>query len=112
MRMEGHDPENFADRNRWFNAGVIAAMAENYVKRLKEHIASQKVKKCKGIPYKRVGSRDIFVEDLETKVYHPLQTAVHGIRSAKDAVRLHAATRSSTNCVSGCPTTRPSARNG
>ena len=93
MRMEGHDPENFADRNRWFNAGVIAAMAENYVKRLKEHIASQKVKKCKGIPYKRVGSRDIFVEDLETKVYHPLQTAVHGIRSAKDAVRLHAATR-------------------
>lgn len=36
MRMEGYDPENFADRNRWFNAGVIAAMAENYVKRLKE----------------------------------------------------------------------------
>ena len=97
MRMEGYDPENFADRNRWFNAGVIAAMAENYVKRLKEHIASQKVKKCKGIPYKRVGSRDIFVEDLETKVYHPLQTAVHGIRSAKDAARLYASTRKFNN---------------
>ena len=97
MRMEGYDPENFADRNRWFNAGVIAAMAENYVKCLKERIASQKVKKCKGIPYKRVGNRDIFVEDLETKVYHPLQTAVYGIRNAKDTARLYAATRKFNN---------------
>ena len=92
-KMEEFDPENFADRNRWFNAGVVAAMAEDYVKRLREHISSLKVKKCKGIPYKRIGSRNVFVEDLEDKVYSPLQTAVYGIRMAKDAVRLYNATR-------------------
>jgi hypothetical protein len=91
MKMEKVDPENFADRNRWFNAGVVAAMAEDYVKRLKERIDSLKTKKCKGIPYKRVGGRNIFVADFEAKIYRPLQTAVYGIRNAKDAARLYTA---------------------
>lgn len=93
MKMEERDPENFTDRNRWFNAGVVAAMAEDHVKRLREHVDSQRTRKCKGIPYKRVGGRDIFEADLEAKVYRPLQSAIHGIRSAKDAARLYAAAR-------------------
>lgn len=93
MKMEKLDPENFADRNRWFNAGVVEAMANDHVKRLKEHIDFQKTRKCKGIPYKRVGGRDIFEADLEAKVYRPLQAAIQGIRDAKDPARLYAATR-------------------
>lgn len=93
MKMEGHDPENFADRNRWFNAGVVAAMADDYVKRLKEHVGSLKTRKCKGIPYKRVGGRNIFETDMEAKLYRPLQSAIHGIRGAKDAAWLYAAAR-------------------
>lgn len=94
MRMEGRDRENFTDRNRWFNATVVTAMAEDYVVRLKEHIKSLKERKCKGIPYKRIGHRDIFVADLDAKVYRPLHKAIAEIRRAKDAARLyHAAGR-------------------
>ena len=93
MKMEERDPENFADRNRWFNAGVVYAMAEDYVCRLKARIDSMKVKKCKGVPYKRVGSRNVFVEDMETKIYQPLQAALYGIRRAKNTVQLHSAAR-------------------
>jgi len=64
MKMEERDPENFTDRNRWFNVKVVTQMAEDYVKQLKKHVDAQKTRKCKGVPYKRVGSRDIFVEDL------------------------------------------------
>ena len=93
MKMAGYDPENFTDRNRWFNTGVVAAMAENHVKQLKKRVDAQKTRKCKGIPYKRVGNRNIFVADLEAKVYRPLQALVHGIREAKDAARLYAAAK-------------------
>nr|DAE30331.1 MAG TPA: zinc-ribbon domain protein [virus sp. ct5rm7] len=93
MKMEKLDPENFADRNRWFNAEMVEAMAKDYVKRLKEHIDFQKPKKCKGIPYKRIGSRNIFEADLETKIYRPLQAAIYDIRNAKDPARLYAAAR-------------------
>lgn len=93
MKMERRDPENFADRNRWFNAGVVAAMAEDHIKQLKKRVDAQKTRKCKGVPYKRVGGRNIFVEDLEAKVYRPLQALVYGIREAKDAARLYAAAK-------------------
>lgn len=93
MKMERRDPENFADRNRWFNAGVVAAMAEEHIKQLKKRVDAQKTRKCKGVPYKRVGGRNIFVEDLEAKVYRPLQALVYGIREAKDAARLYAAAK-------------------
>lgn len=91
MKMEGRDMENFTDRNRWFNVKVVAQMAEDHIKQLKKRVDSQKTRKCKGVPYKRVGSRNIFVEDLEAKVYRPLQALVYGIREAKDAARLYAA---------------------
>ena len=94
MKMEERDPENFTDRNRWFNVKVVTQMAEDYVKQLKKHVDAQKTRKCKGVPYKRVGSRNIFVEDLEAKVYRPLQALVCGIREAKDAARLYAAAKS------------------
>lgn len=97
MKMEKRDPENFADRNRWFNAGVAAAMAEDYLTQLKIHVDAMPEKSCKGIPYKRVAGHDIFVEDLERKLYGPLRMALLNIRRAKSASRLYNATRNFCN---------------
>lgn len=91
MKMEGRDVENFIDRNRWFNVKVVAEMAEDYVKRLKKHIDSLKVKKCKNNPYKHVGGRNIFVEDMDAKIYRPLQKSLSEIKRAKSAVQLYQA---------------------
>lgn len=89
MKMERKDPVNFVERNRWFNADVVTAMALDYIARLEKHVNDLPVKKCKGIPYKRTGGRDIFVTDLQAKLYRPLTLAFRRIEQAKNATQLY-----------------------
>lgn len=93
VKMDGKDFQNFVDRNRWFNAEVVAAMAEDYIERLKEHVNALPEKRCKYIPYKRISGRDIFVSDLHVKLYNPLWTAARRIRYAKNAAQLYNAAK-------------------
>ena len=89
MKMAAHgDHENAGARNRWFGGFVAADMAYDYIKKLRKYVDDNliwKVKKdkngnvkktykhtCKGNPYVRLQNEDIFVEDLEKKVYAPL----------------------------------------
>lgn len=89
MKMENRDPQRFTERNRWFNTSVVVSMAEHYVVQLQEHVKNLKDRKCKGIPYKRICSRDIFVADLQAKLYSPLLVAIRRIKQAKNATQLY-----------------------
>lgn len=93
MRMENRDPVNFSDRNRWFNTGVVAEMACDYIWQLKQRVDALGEKKCKGIPYKRICGRNIFVSDLQTKLYYPLQMAATRIKQAKNISQLYNAAK-------------------
>lgn len=93
MKMEGRDVVNFVDRNRWFNVEVVAAMAKDYIVQLKERVDALKERKCKGIPYKRVRNRNIFVSDLQRKLYDPLNMAITRIKQAKNATQLYYAAK-------------------
>lgn len=93
MKMEGRDAENFTDRNRWFNKKVVEQMVQDYVERLKAYVEERPVRKCKGIPYKRIGGRNIFVEDLPSKLSGPLSTAIYNIHCAKNAAQLYTAAK-------------------
>ena len=93
MKMEGRDTVNFADRNRWFNSDVVVCMAEDYITQLKRRVGGLKERKCKGIPYKRIGNLNIFEADLHTKLYAPLHTAITRIKQAKNATQLYNATK-------------------
>lgn len=94
MKMENKDLESFIERNQWFNASVVEAMARDYIIQLKERVDALKVRKCKGIPYKRICNRNIFVSDLAIKLYYPLDMAMARIRQAKNAAQLYAAVKS------------------
>ena len=89
MKLAAHgDHENAGARNRWFGGFVAADMAYDYIKKLRKYVDNNliyKVKKdahgnvkktykhtCKGNPYVRLQNDDIFVADLEKKVYAPL----------------------------------------
>ena len=85
MKMEHRDPENFTDRNRWFNAEVATKMASEYIGLLKKRVDMIKVRKCKGVPYKRIAGKNIFVSDLYSKLYRPLESAMYAFRRAKSA---------------------------
>lgn len=86
--MEQNDTTNFIDRNRWFNKSVVLAMANEYMTLLRKHVDSLKEKKCKGVPYKRIGRKNIFVSDIQNKLYNPLYSAIADIEHSKSAYRL------------------------
>lgn len=67
-------------------------MAQHYIAQLKERIEALKVRKCKGIPYKRIAGQNIFESDLYSKIYRPLDFAIYDIQRAKNAEQLYAAT--------------------
>lgn len=90
MKMCDHkDYENVKARNRWFNGCVAHDMAIDYISKLRSYIDDKciyTVKKdkdgnkkktykhtCKGNPYIRLQNKNIFVADLERKVYTPLR---------------------------------------
>lgn len=93
MKMEHKDITGFAERNRWFNRDVVLAIASDYVNALKKHVGNLETRKCKGVPYKRIHGRNIFVEDLQSKLYYPLSIAITHIRHALDATQLYNAVR-------------------
>jgi len=66
----------------------VVAMAEDYIEKFKSFVSALPQKRCKNIPYKRIGSRDIFVSDLQAKLYSPLNRAKWQITQAKNASQL------------------------
>lgn len=86
MKMIKHgDTENAGNRNFWFNGMLLCEIAEDYIKKLRYYIENNLIYKnkydgkktykhtCKGMPYVRLMNKDIFVADLEKKVYAPLK---------------------------------------
>lgn len=110
MKMCDHkDYDNLKARNRWFNGVVAHDMAIDYISKLRSYIDDKciyTVKKdkdgnkkktykhtCKGNPYIRLQNENIFVADLDRKVYNPLRDlankmgAVPTYKELYDAVR-------------------------
>lgn len=88
--MEQHkDIENLCDRKRWFNEIVAYEMAIDYINKLEERIKNLPSKNCKGVPYKTIAGRNIFVEDIHSKVLHPLHIYAARIRTAHTASKLY-----------------------
>lgn len=88
-KLFASDLENFAERNRWFNKEVAVAIAGHYIQELKKVIEKTPVKKCKGVPYVRLQKHDVFIDDLQTKVYKPLEKALINIKKARSANALY-----------------------
>jgi hypothetical protein len=110
VKMSEHgDSDNAGARNRWFDGDVASDMATDYISKLRKYVDDNliyNVKKnkdgnkkktykhtCKGNPYIRLQNEDIFVADLERKVYTPLRNlankmgAVTTYKELYDAVR-------------------------
>ena len=88
-KLQVRDFESFRERSHFFTKDVVVKVCEDYVNKLKAHIDKLQVKKCKGVPYKRVKGENIFVEDLNKKIYQPLQYKINRIRSTQDYIEMH-----------------------
>lgn len=75
-KLQDRDVESFTERAHFFTKEVIVSVLNDYMVKLKKHIERLPEKKCKGVPYKKVKGQNIFVEDLEKKVYRPLSNII------------------------------------
>jgi hypothetical protein len=83
-KLETRDKETFEERAHFFDRRTIAAVLQDYVVELENYVDKLKTKNCKGVPYKRVKSINIFVADLEKKLYAPVKSYARKILVARD----------------------------
>lgn len=69
--LQDRDPKAFDERSRFFIPDVVSATCNDYINKLETFVHKLPVHKCKGVPYKKVFGRNIFVEDLNKYVYYP-----------------------------------------
>ena len=83
-KLEVRDAETFLERSNFFTKEVITKTMADYIDKLKAGIEIKKTYKCKGIPYKKVAGRDIFVDDLDKKIYAPMRMDIHKVQIARN----------------------------
>ena len=83
-KLEERDWETFKERSNFFTKEVIAKTMADYIEKLKASIEGKKTYKCKGIPYKKIAGRDIFVVDLDKKIYAPIRMDIHKVQIARN----------------------------
>lgn len=83
-KLQERDSETFLERSNFFTREVVVKTMEDYIEKLKAHINSNKTYMCKGIPYKKVKGKDIFVEDLDKKIYAPMRTDIRYVQMARN----------------------------
>lgn len=78
--LDKSDREAFEERNMFFNTKTVVRILDEYMHELKRYIDTLQVKHCKGVPYKTIpGKGDVFVDDIEKKIYAPLKMRIEQI---------------------------------
>ncbi len=90
-KLETRDKESFDERSKFFNKNVVIAVLEDYLEKFKTYVDKLPSKNCKGIPYKRVKGVNIFVEDLDKKLYSPVRGHIFRIKHAKNYTEIYRA---------------------
>ena len=83
-KLEVRDFETFKEREHFFDRNAVATVLEDYAVELEKYVEKLPVHKCKGVPYKKVKGINIFVEDLDKKLYLPVKHEASRIRCAKN----------------------------
>ena len=90
-KLEARDKESFIERSHFFTREVVVAVLEDYVEKLKVYVNGLPNKNCKGVPYKKVKGENIFVADLDKKLYAPLRKKIGAVRCTDSYVAMYRA---------------------
>lgn len=88
-KLEARDKEAFEERVHFFDKNVVVAVMEDYLEKLKKYVDTIPNHKCKGVPYKKIKGVNIFVDDLDKKVYSPIVSYVYKVRAAKNYAEVY-----------------------
>lgn len=88
-KLENRDKESFMERSHFFTKDVVVDVLNDYLEKLKDYVDSLPNKNCKGVPYKRVKDVDIFVADLDKKLYRPIRDRIQRVQRAANYTIMH-----------------------
>lgn len=88
-KLEVRDKESFEERSHFFTKDVVVSVLNDYVDKLKKYVDKLPNKNCKGVPYKRVKGTNIFVADLEKKLYGPMRAKIREIGKASNYTQMY-----------------------
>lgn len=93
-KLETRDTATFLERSHFFTKDVIAQTMTDYVDELKKYVSALPNKNCKGVPYKRIKGMNVFVADLQKKVYSPLEREINRLKYASNYNEMYRIVRS------------------
>lgn len=84
-RIENHIRKGADEKEEklFFDNAVVAQVMRDYIEALKKHVGTLKVHMCKGkVPYVHINNTygNIFVEDLEEKLYKPFEDIAFSVQ--------------------------------
>jgi hypothetical protein len=88
-KLEYRDRESFIERSHFFTQSVIVSVLDDYVNKLKKYVDNLPKKNCKGVPYVRIKGQNIFVEDVDKKLYRPVRDVIGHIKRAHNYYQIH-----------------------
>ena len=109
-KLEVRDVDSFNERKHFFTRDVVVKVCEDYINNLKAYVDGLKTKNCKGVPYKKIKGENIFVEDLNKKVYQPLQYKINTMRSSVSYTDIYKALQSFTRDMIRLPWETPKSK--
>ena len=109
-KLEVRDEESFLERSSFFTKEVIVKTMEDYISKLEARIDSQRTYKCKGVPYKKIKGRDMFVADLEKKIYAPMRRDIYRVNFARNYMEIYKAVSDFTKKMIALPWETPKSR--
>ena len=90
-KLEVRDKESFEERSHFFTKEVIAIVLDDYLAKLEAYVNSLPNRNCKGVPYKRVKGVNIFVEDMNKRLYAPMRRNSYAVVRAKNYTEMYQA---------------------
>ena len=109
-KLEAKDAETFLERSHFFTKDVVAQTMTDYVTELKKYVEKLPNKNCKGVPYKRIKGVDVFVADLQKKIYSPLEREINRLKYATSYNEMYRVVRNFMNDMIALPYDTPKSK--
>ena len=109
-KLEARDVSTFLERSHFFTKEVVVQTMKDYVAELKKYVDKLPNKNCKGVPYKRIKGKDVFVADLQKKVYSPFERDINRLGYASNYNEMYKIVRNFVSQMIHLPYDTPKSR--
>lgn len=107
-KMEKDNDPEFTRLSSFFTKEVVYQTCRHYLKQLKKFVKNQPTRKCKGVPYVKLNKYgDVFVKDLDAKIYNKLERMLTEINNSTDYNTLEMILKTFICCIPKLPFETP-----